>query len=315
MHPIFSIVIPLYNKANFIANTLQHVLNQSEPNFEVIVVNDGSTDASLTVVEGISDSRISIYSTENQGVSAARNFGIQKAKTDYIVFLDADDFWYPNHLENLKTLLNAFPNCGLYASAYAKKQHGKLYHSVYNTIPQNKVWQGIVADYFKASTVNNLAWTSATMVPKKILDALGGFNEAITFGAGEDTDLWLRIALKHPVAFSNRVTAIHNLQAENRISHTRTNLRRFINFDQYETAAKQRPSLKTYLDINRFAIGIQHRINGQEAEALSYFNKISVSSLNKKQRFLMRQNKSVLVASKKLQHVLQQWGIYLRPFK
>lgn len=90
---MISVVIPLYNKDKQIAKTLYSVLKQTYPNFEVIVVNDGSTDNSLSEVSKISDSRIRLICQENKGVSAARNRGIQEAKSDYIAFLDADDEW------------------------------------------------------------------------------------------------------------------------------------------------------------------------------------------------------------------------------
>ena len=90
-------------------------------NFEIIIINDGSTDNSLKKAEDIKDSRIFLYSIKNQGVSNARNYGIKKANSDYICFLDADDFWYNNHLSLIKDLLVSFPDCGLYATAYHRK--------------------------------------------------------------------------------------------------------------------------------------------------------------------------------------------------
>src|SRR5690606_29394454 len=256
MKPFFSIIIPLYNKEKHIKNTLESVLDQSFSNFEVIIVNDGSTDNSLNQVNAVIDERIKVYSIENSGVSAARNYGIKKAQAEYIAFLDADDLWEENHLSNLHKLLKAFPNCGLYATAYSKKQKNKTLKVKYHRIPDTPNWLGILPDYFDASKFNTIAWTSAVMVPKLILDNLTAFDEKITLGAGEDTDLWIRIALKHPVAFFNSATAIHNLHADNRLSNTHTNRRVYLNLDTYETDAKSNPSLKTYLDINRFSLGM-----------------------------------------------------------
>ena len=90
--PKFSIIIPLYNKEKDIETTINSVLNQTFTNYEVILVDDGSTDNSYKVVSDIEDSRIQIFKKENQGVSKARNYGVSKAKTEYIAFLDADDF-------------------------------------------------------------------------------------------------------------------------------------------------------------------------------------------------------------------------------
>ena len=93
MQPFFSIVIPLYNKENYIGHTLKSVLNQAFQDFEIIIVNDGSTDKSLEKVNSIKDARVQLFSIENRGVSYARNYGIEKALASLIIFLDADDTW------------------------------------------------------------------------------------------------------------------------------------------------------------------------------------------------------------------------------
>lgn len=315
MKPFFSIIIPLFNKENFISDTISSALNQTFTDFEIIVVNDGSTDNSLGKVEAIKDSRIKLYTIKNQGVSHARNFGINKAKTDYICFLDADDYWYNNHLDHLFTLLEKHPNCGLYASAYKKKIGKSLLNSVYKNIPKHSGWSGIVDDYFESSLVNSIAWTSAVMIPKNILDSIGYFDENITFGAGEDTDLWIRIALKYPIAFSNTVSAIHNLDAENRITNLNTNMRQFLNLDKYNVHTKEHKHLKKYLDLNRYSIGIQYKLAGNSKKAMDYFNKIDVGNLNFKQNVLIKSNVFVLKFLMNLQKLLRRLNINLTSFK
>src|SRR5262245_2597869 len=106
--PFFSVIIPLYNKENYIRNTLKCVLEQSFTDFEIIIVNDGSTDNGLKVVKEFTDSRIVIEEQTNKGVSAARNLGIEKAAGTMIALLDADDYWFPNHLEVLHALHTDF---------------------------------------------------------------------------------------------------------------------------------------------------------------------------------------------------------------
>ena len=110
MTPFFSVVIPLFNKEHFIEKTIQSVLNQTLQDFEIIIINDGSTDASLEKVELINDDRISVFTTKNLGVSHARNYGIQKAKGHDIAFLDADDYWESEFLESIKGLIEKYPN-------------------------------------------------------------------------------------------------------------------------------------------------------------------------------------------------------------
>lgn len=315
MTPFFSIIIPLFNKEKHIKATIESVLAQTFQDFEIIVINDGSTDASLAHVEAIKDNHIQLFSIKNQGVSHARNYGIEKSDTDLIVFLDADDYWETNHLENLKALYTAFPNCGLYATAYFKKSNRTIIPSAYKNIPTTENWMGIVTDYFESSRVNSIAWTSAVMIPKSIIEQVGNFNENITLGAGEDIDLWIRIALKYPVAFSNKVTAIHNLHSENRISNSNTNERKFIDLDGYENASKSNPSLKKYLDLNRFSIAIQYKLVGNAEKAKQLIAKIDDANLNKKQRALLKLNRSGLKLALKIKNRLQHSGILWSSFR
>lgn len=315
MKPYFSIIIPVYNKENHIKATLESVLNQTFKDFEIIIVNDGSSDNSENKITEISDKRIHLHSIMNHGVSYARNYGISKATSDLIVFLDADDIWKPFHLEDLKSLYETYPNCGLYCKAYVKKHNDVEMDSKYKTIPDTKDWMGIVPDYFEASYINTLAWTSAVMVPKKILDSIGVFDEKITLGAGEDTDLWVRIALKYQVAFYNKVSAIHNLVSDNRLSHSNTNLRQFINLDKYETIAQNKKSLKKYLDLNRYSVALQFKRSGNLEMANLYSKNLDRKNLNGKQRLLLSLSPFCLKLLMKIKNQLLKFGIKLSSFK
>lgn len=313
--PFFSIIIPLYNKEKHIQATLESALAQTFQDFEIIVVNDGSTDKSKIMVEGIRDDRIKLFNIQNQGVSHARNYGIEKASSNLLVFLDADDLWRSNHLENLKELYTAFPNCGLYATAYLKKNGKIIIPTVYNMIPSAENWMGIVADYFESSTIDSIAWTSAVMIPKSIIETVGDFDETITLGAGEDTDLWIRIALKYPVAFSKKITAIYNLHTDNRISNSNTNQRKFIDLDVYENQAKSNPGLKKHLDLNRFSIAIQYKLVGNHEKAKNLIDKIDDGNLTKKQRTLLKLNRTALKVAMKIKRKLHNSGILLSSFR
>ena len=120
--PYFSVVIPLYNKEEHILATLNSVLQQTFKDFEVIIVNDGSTDNSVNVVAQIKDKRIQLLTLDNQGVSYARNYGVLKSKANFIAFLDADDIWFPNHLSDLKELAEQY----LIVECIAKPINGKV---------------------------------------------------------------------------------------------------------------------------------------------------------------------------------------------
>ena len=145
---MFSIIIPLYNKADYIAETLKSVLNQTYCDYEVIVVNDSSTDNSLEVASSFQDERIHIYTKENEGVSAARNYGIMHAKYDYIAFLDADDIWESDYLECQKKLIGTYPDAGIYSTAFYSLEKGK--RKLRNVLINEHI-HFLVHDYFKES--------------------------------------------------------------------------------------------------------------------------------------------------------------------
>lgn len=313
--PFFSVVIPLYNKEAFIEDTIKSVLNQSFQDFEVVVVDDGSTDKSLSIVESLKDNRIKIFTTENNGVSKARNYGIKKSDANLIAFLDADDIWYPYHLMDLKNLYQLYPYCGMYCKAYIQIINKTTIQPTYKNIPKLTNWKGIVFDFFESSSINCIAWTSAVAIPKVVLNSGGAFDELITFGAGEDTDLWLRIALDYPIAFHNKISAVHMLHADNRISNSNTNQRHFINLDKYEHIAKKNKALKTFLDLNRYSISLQYRLAGNELKAKEYKDKIDKSSLNKKQLFLIKSNKLFLEIMIILKNSLSKLHINLSSFR
>jgi glycosyltransferase involved in cell wall biosynthesis len=313
--PRFSVIIPLYNKEKDISKTLNSLLLQSFANFEVVIINDGSTDKSGEIVQSIDDDRILYFSKENEGVSKTRNLGVAKANAEHVVFLDADDYWYPNHLENLDTLINKFPENLWYATAYEKRHHKKFSSPMISPILDNgNNWKGIVPHYFENSLIDSLAWTSAVCFKKSFFESLNGFDTAITLGAGEDTDLWLRAALVAPLAFSNTITACHNLDGSNRISHTPTLMRNFMDVDAYEAYTESHPGLKTYLDLNRFSFAMQHKMAGDISTFNRFANKIAPENLTAKQRYLLKQPKQMLTLLLKGKQLAEKLGIRLSSF-
>lgn len=213
--PEVTVIIPLYNKGPYIFRTLNSVLNQTFKKFEVIVVDDGSTDNSVEVVRGFRDPRIRLIQQENKGASAARNLGISKATTDFIAFLDADDEWMPSHLDIILMLRKKYPEAGIYTSSYKICiNKDETISPQYRFIPDHP-WEGVLPDYFRsAATGDYPVNTSTACIPKKIYDEAGGFPEGYWWG--EDTDLFGKIALKYPVAFSREICTVYHWDATNR---------------------------------------------------------------------------------------------------
>jgi glycosyltransferase involved in cell wall biosynthesis len=196
---VISVVIPLYNKALYIERAIQSVLTQTVPPQEIIVVDDGSTDGGGEIVASFQNPRIRFIRQKNQGVSAARNRGIQDARGDLIAFLDADDAWKPRFLEAIIGLSKEFPQAGLYATAYEIiSPYGITHYPEFKILPAD-VKQGLI-NYFKAARLYPIN-SSTAVIPKKVLKEIGGFQEGETWT--EDLDVWLRIALRYPVAWSS----------------------------------------------------------------------------------------------------------------
>lgn len=209
---MFSIVIPLYNKEHTILRTLYSVLTQTYSEFEVIVVDDGSSDNSVALVEKqINDERLRIISQENQGVSVARNRGVAEAKYPHVAFLDADDEWLPTYLEKVKEAINAFPDAGMYCTPALHRSlvtgNGKYY------IVEAYKGQIIEIDYFKDPKVLG-GQTSGVVVSKAIFNKIQENYEGGGFPAGlslnEDWACFQSIALVSKAVYIGFSLTIRN---------------------------------------------------------------------------------------------------------
>ncbi len=213
---MISVVIPLYNKARHIRRALDSVFAQTHHEFEVIVVNDGSTDGSEKVVGQYADPRIRLVNQENAGGSAARNRGITEAKAELVAFLDADDEWLPDHLATVCRLATEYPECGAYVTSYRViTAKGKQALPSSEGIPGHP-WEGVLQSYFRAALTSDPIWTSAVAVPRRVFEVCGLFPLDVKVGEGEDIDMWCRIALKFPVAFSTHPSAVYHMESDNR---------------------------------------------------------------------------------------------------
>lgn len=198
--PLFSVIIPLYNKRETIARALNSVLAQTVQDFEITVVNDGSTDGGEKVVEGFSDPRIRLIHQENRGVSAARNRGIAEAKAELIAFLDGDDEWLPAFLATIAGLAGRFPQAGLYATRYYLQNWRGERGPAIVRVPEG--FSGLLDDYFGLAAVSNPpVCSSACCARKGAVEVVGGFPVGVT--SGEDLLTWARIAVRFPVAYAD----------------------------------------------------------------------------------------------------------------
>ena len=190
--PAVSIVIPAYNAMAYLQETLDSVWEQTFTDFEVIVVDDGSTDCIQEWFETTPlDSRLRLISQENQGSAGARNTGIQESRADYVAFLDADDLWAPTKLERQMNALERSPDAALvYTWSTLTNAAGVPTGRIFKSDAQGQVWADLI--------LNNFVGCGSTPVVKRsYIQTLGAFDQSLG-SAVEDWEMWLRLALKHP---------------------------------------------------------------------------------------------------------------------
>ena len=214
----FSVDIPLYNKEHYIEATIRSVLSQTCQDFEVIVVDDGSRDNSLALARKYESDRVRVIAQENQGVSVARNTGIENARGKFIAFLDADDQWQAQYLATIQGLTDQYPESDIFVTAYTVDMgNGRLHYSTrleQETGCLPSYWLTLAKGY-------DFVWTSATVIRRSALIRAGLFKPGEKIG--QDLDMWARVARLNPkVAYSNKLCVYYNRAAE---SNARTRVR------------------------------------------------------------------------------------------
>ena len=206
---MISIVIPLFNKENNIVATLETVLAQTFQDFEIVVVDDGSTDGSARAVCSVGDDRIRLISQQNAGVSAARNRGVAEARGQYVAFLDADDLWAPDYLAEQHALAEKYPECGVFASNYEfRDTAGVTRLPLVRGLAFGGQTDGRLDNYFEVAAVSDPPlWTSAVMVRRDDMLKTGGFPVGVK--SGEDLITWARLACSCGIAYDTRPKAIY----------------------------------------------------------------------------------------------------------
>ena len=207
-----SVVIPLFNKEKHIRCALESVAAQSYPFFEVLIVDDGSTDDGAGIAAAYPDERFRVIRQSRGGAAAARNTGIAAARHSLIAFLDADDEWMPDFLDTALALHHKWPQAGMLATAYMIEKGGCFRRARLIGVPKD---QGLIPNYFRSVLRDIPVISSAVMIPRGIFDRVGVFEEGAQLG--EDQDMWCRIALEFPVAYCTRPGAVYHQDTPNSI--------------------------------------------------------------------------------------------------
>jgi len=238
--PSVSIVVPLYNKERHVARAIESVLDQSIQDFEIVVVDDGSTDGSAAVVRSISDPRIRLLAQSNAGVSAARNRGIAEARSALIAFLDADDAYRPDFFARVFELRRDRPTAVAFALNYETVDaDGTRALGVGAASVTSDTTMLDPLTFFSIGKYGSPVFSSSVAVLKRSLEQVGMFPLGVKLG--EDLDTWLRICFVSPIAFDRRPGSIYFTDAEQRACVINPPPEHYVFFDTIDRWVVQHP--------------------------------------------------------------------------
>ncbi len=247
---LFTIIVPTYNREAFIGKTIASILAQTYQHFEIIIVDDGSKDNTEAVVKAFNDPRIHYYLKDNGERGAARNYGIAKAKGDYITFIDSDDVLYPIHFEEALKLINAGKEVFHLAYEY-RETDGKLL----STKTHSK-------DLNEQLIRGNVISCIGIFIKQGILGGDLLFSENRVLSGTEDWLLWLRLAARHSFAYSNTITACM-------VNH---DSRSVLNYDENAMLVRTQLLMEGLRADAVFVSKMGHHLNRIEAHMLSYIS-------------------------------------------
>lgn len=303
--PFFSVVIPLFNKEGFIKKTIESVLNQSYSNFEIIVINDGSTDNSLAVIQNIAQKQIRIFSQENRGLAATRNTGFSLANGKVVVFLDADDYWLPNYLATIKHLHDTFDNATIYGTSYFEERDKQTLDINVNLDEKLKNKAFVLNDFFEANFKQFIPCQSSIGLKKENF-SLPLFNPQLNYH--EDVDFYLNYCSKHKVAISFKPLVNVYFGDSNRMSQSQISNKTLPDLEHYQKIYSTTPSILKYIDIQRYKYIIKYNQERQYRQAKILAKKINPNHLTKLQKIMIQLPQPVL-------NMVQRFKMFLLQFK
>ena len=250
-----SIIVPLYNKVSEVTRALDSIFAQTIQDFELIIVDGGSTDGSLDIIKKYEkDPRYHLVHQKSKGLPAGRNEGISVISSDIVAFLDADDEWYPTFLEKILSLREKYPDAGLYATAFETS------YGDYRTEPRlvdvpRAPWEGILPSYFRTSALAFIYpfMPCCVAIPKTTFEKVGLFNPNLR--TGEDAEMWGRIALELPIVYTSSVGATYYAVANNKMTDNPNVMQRHPFLEYLDTYPQDK--LKKHPDYENILIYIQ----------------------------------------------------------
>jgi len=298
---LVSVVIPTFNRAHLIAQTLDSLLAQTYANFEAIVVDDGSIDDTRAVVCAYSDPRIQYFQKENGGLSSARNFGLERARGELIAFLDSDDLWLPWKLAAQLEIFRRLPEIGMICSDMSTfetlgtildERHLRTYYAAHRRVDITKICEcrGTLGDLtsdvpealrsaayyegdiFRQMYIGNLVHPPTAIVRRSRLQRTGGFEPAVTGGGAEDYHFYFKITEQGPIAFIDAPTILYRvhqaqMSATGRLVESRADLRVITHWLARNPAAMPRSDRRSRLAASHAWVGSQELYAGNHRAA------------------------------------------------
>lgn len=259
--PFFSVVIPFHNRLALVKRSVATVLSQSYGDFELIVVDDGSTEGQIASAVDMRDNRIRLIRQPNRGAAQARTTGVANARGRWIAFLDSDDVWKDSHLEVLLHLIQQFPRAGMVSTKFLEAADDRW---VFRW-PSRRIRRPELLDYLlEASRRNKFLNTSSVAIQREIVEAVGSF---IPVKSGEDLEYWARVAIQTPVAISHQITVAY-LRSNGGTMETLATKYKRLKVDAPKTVEDLSPSIRFLsraLELNEIGISkkssVEHYIN------------------------------------------------------
>ena len=304
--PFFTVIIPLYNKEKYIENAIKSILNQTFTDFELLIINDCSSDKSVEIAsEFISEKVQLIHHEKNSGLAATRNTGIKKATSNYVTFLDADDLWKPHFLEKIFNLIQNFPESRIFGTNYEEiwEKTIKNPHNGSESLPKD--FTGYV-NFFKINLKQGIYNHGSVCLHKEVYEKVGFYNENIQLS--QDLDFNIRANFHYKLAYDNSVQMSYFMQTENQLTRSSIVNKTIPDYNKYEDWTKSNSDLKKYLDFERYVLGKRLKKNN-DLRWKNMIATIDLNNLNWKQNLLLKVPSSVINLLDKLKLFLLRLGI------
>ena len=280
----FSVIIPAYNAAQYIKHSINSILNQTFSDFEILIVDDGSTDNTKEIIQTIEDKRVQYIHQRNGGVSSARNTGIRNANGEYICFLDSDDLWKPDHLEVISNLINKYPKASVFLTGYEILLHnGDSISKVCPSVESDLQIDNMFEHMFKYGYFIN---TNSISCKKSAFDTVGLFEIGVK--NGEDDDMWYRLFAYYSVAVSSMVTTTY-IRENSRASANRMFVDNWPFLDRVNTimassevSEEKKKYLKRMLEQRKLSFVRHCILNGDKKSAWRHFKELDKPLLKKR---------------------------------